>query len=210
MPLDLSSLPLFLAAATILLITPGPDMAFITAVGMTQGQRPAIMGAAGVGLSMFSHSVIAAAGLTAILAASSLAFDLVRIAGSAYLVFLAYKAFRSGTVMPGARPVSTGGLESFRQGFLTNLLNPKVILFTSLFLVQFASTGHGPAFVQVVSLGAVLALLAFAFFSALGTAAGTLGRFLMDSRACRAVLPRAYGTVFLLLAVRLLLVRQPS
>ncbi len=86
MPFDISVLPVFLAVSFVLLVTPGPDVAFIVATGVTEGRRPALWASVGISLAMFVHSVFAAAGVSAIVATSPLAFDVIRFGGAAYLI----------------------------------------------------------------------------------------------------------------------------
>ena len=103
MPFDISVLPVFLATVFVLLITPGPDVAFIVATGVAEGRRPALWASVGIALAMFAHSVFAAAGIAAIVATSDLAYDLIRFGGAAYLIYLAYKSFRSKPFVAGAQ-----------------------------------------------------------------------------------------------------------
>ena len=79
----------------VLLVTPGPDVAFIVAARVTEGRHPALWASSGIALAMFSHAVLAATGVAAIVAASPVAFDAIRFGGAAYLVSLAYKSFRA-------------------------------------------------------------------------------------------------------------------
>jgi threonine/homoserine/homoserine lactone efflux protein len=204
MPFDISVLPVFLATIFVLLITPGPDVAFIVATGVAEGRRPALWASVGIALAMFAHSVFAAAGIAAIVATSDLAYDLIRFGGAAYLIYLAYKSFRSKPFVAGAQITARSPVENFRRGLLTNLLNPKAILFSGVFLPQFASPDYGPVFQQIVALGAVLAVLGWLFQSALSIASGSLGQWLLSSARRQAFLERLMGVVFLGLAVRLL------
>jgi threonine/homoserine/homoserine lactone efflux protein len=201
---DISVLPVFLATVFILLITPGPDVAFIVATGVTEGRRPALWASVGISLAMFAHSVFAAAGIAAIVATSDLAYDLIRFGGAAYLIYLAYKSFRSKPFIAGAQITARSPVENFRRGLLTNLLNPKAILFSGVFLPQFASPAYGPVFQQIVALGAVLSVLGWLFQSALSIASGSFGQWLLSSARRQAFLERLMGVVFLGLAVRLL------
>jgi threonine/homoserine/homoserine lactone efflux protein len=201
---DISVLPVFLARVFILLITPGPDVAFIVATGVTEGRRPALWASVGISLAMFAHSVFAAAGIAAIVATSDLAYDLIRFGGAAYLIYLAYKSFRSKPFIAGAQITARSPVENFRRGLLTNLLNPKAILFSGVFLPQFASPAYGPVFQQIVALGAVLSVLGWLFQSALSIASGSFGQWLLSSARRQAFLERLMGVVFLGLAVRLL------
>ena len=204
MPFDSSVLPVFLATVFVLLITPGPDVAFIVATGVSEGRRPALWASAGISLAMFAHSVFAAAGIAAIVATSDLAYDLIRFGGAAYLIYLAYKSFRSNPFVAGAQITARSPVENFRRGLLTNLLNPKAILFSGVFLPQFASPAYGPVFQQIVALGAVLAVLGWLFQSALSIASGSFGQWLLSSARRQAFPERLMGVVFLGLAVRLL------
>ncbi|RPJ10177.1 MAG: LysE family translocator [Deltaproteobacteria bacterium] len=204
MPFDISVLPVFLATVFVLLITPGPDVAFIVATGVSEGRWPALWASVGISLAMFAHSVFAAAGIAAIVATSDLAYDLIRFGGAAYLIYLAYKSFRSNPFVAGAQITARSPVENFRRGLLTNLLNPKAILFSGVFLPQFASPAYGPVFQQIVALGAVLAVLGWLFQSALSIASGSFGQWLLSSARRQAFLERLMGVVFLGLAVRLL------
>lgn len=208
MPFDVSVLPAFLAISFVLLITPGPDVAFIIATGVTEGRRPALWASTGIALAMFSHAVFAAVGITAIVATSPLAFDVIRFGGAAYLVFLAYKSFRARPFEAGTQTTSRSPFENFRRGFLTNMLNPKAILFSGVFLPQFASPPFGPIFQQIVGLGAVLAFLGLLFQAALSIASGSLGQWLLSSPHRQVALERLMGIVFLGFAARLVMERK--
>ena len=204
MPFDISVLPVFLAASLVLLVTPGPDVAFIVATGVSEGRRPALWASAGISLAMFAHSVFAAAGVAAIVATSPVAFDVIHFGGAAYLIFLAYKSFRSKPFVAGSQVTARSPVENFRRGFITNLLNPKAILFSGVFLPQFASPSFGPIFQQIVGLGALLALLGLLFQAALSIASGSFGHWLLSSPRRQLLLERLMGVVFLGLAARLL------
>lgn len=210
MPFDISVLPVFLAVSFVLLATPGPDVAFIVATGMTEGRRPALWASVGIALAMFAHAVLAAAGVAAIVAASPLAFDVIRFGGAAYLIYLAIKSFRSSPFKATDQATSRSPMRNFQRGFLTNLLNPKAILFSGVFLPQFATPAYGPIFQQIVGLGAVLACLGLLFQSALSIASGSLGKWLLSSPRRQLFLERLMGVVFLGLAARLLMMEHKS
>jgi threonine/homoserine/homoserine lactone efflux protein len=210
MPFDISVLPSFLVVSIVLLATPGPDVAFIVATGMTEGRRPALWASVGIALAMFVHAVLAAAGVAAIVAASPLAFDVIRFGGAAYLIYLAIKSFRSTPFKADDQVTSRSPTKNFQRGFLTNLLNPKAILFSGVFLPQFASPAYGPLFPQIVGLGAVLACMGLLFQSALSIASGSFGQWLLSSPRRQLLLERLMGVVFLGLAARLLLMERKS
>jgi threonine/homoserine/homoserine lactone efflux protein len=210
MPFDISVLPIFLVVSFILLITPGPDIAFVVATGFTEGRRPALWASVGISLAMFVHSVLAAAGVAAVVASSPLAFDVIRFCGAAYLIYLALNCFRSVPVLAAAQATFRSPMRNFRRGFLTNLLNPKAILFSGVFLPQFASLAYGPLFQQIVGLGAVLACLGLLFQSILSIASGSLGQWLLSSNRRQLLLERLMGVVFVGLAARLIMMERDS
>ena len=207
---DPTVLPVFLTGALLLQISPGPDMAFVIATGFTQGRRAAAFGALGVSCSVFMHSLFAALGLSALFAASAVAFEIVRYVGIAYLLWLAYKSFRAGLPQTAGSTKTKSDRENFQRGFLSNLLNPKPIIFMSLFLIQLASPAFGSIFIQVVSLGALLALITFTFMASLAYAAGSVGRFMTSNQTYQAVLSKLMGVFFVGLAARLWFVKKPA
>jgi threonine/homoserine/homoserine lactone efflux protein len=210
MPFDISVLPVFLAVSFVLLVTPGPDVAFIVATGVTEGRRPALWASIGISLAMFVHSVLAAVGVAAIVATSTMAFDFIRFGGAAYLIYLAIKSFRSVPMQATAQATLRSPMRNFQRGFLTNLLNPKAILFSSVFLPQFATPAYGPMFQQIVGLGAVLACLGLLFQSVLSIASGSLGQWLLSSPRRQLFLERLMGVVFVGLAARLVLMERKN
>jgi len=130
--------------------------------------------------------------------------------GATYLIYLAVKAFRSKPFEAGTQLTVHSPLKNFQRGFLTNLLNPKAILFSGVFLPQFASPTYGPVFQQIVGLGAVLAGLGLLFQSVLSLASGSLGKWLLSSPHRQLLLERLMGIVFLGLAAKLLVMERKN
>ncbi|MBX3653494.1 MAG: LysE family translocator [Ramlibacter sp.] len=147
----------FALAALVLVLTPGPNMIYCVSRTLVQGRGAGLLSLAGVVLGFVVHMMAAALGLTALLAAVPLAFDIIRLAGAGYLLWLAWQAFKPGGRAPfEARPLPVdppGKL--FRMGFLTNLLNPKVAMFYLSFVPQFLHPERGSVLVQSLVLGAV-------------------------------------------------------
>jgi threonine/homoserine/homoserine lactone efflux protein len=139
--LELSQLLPFLAASLALNLTPGADMTYVIARSASQGRAV--------------HTVLAVVGVSALLQHSETAFLIVKYAGAAYLLYLAWKAIRSGDTAPSTeRHLGRAGLwRVFREGALTNLLNPKVALFILAFLPQFVDPAKGSAALQILLLG---------------------------------------------------------
>jgi threonine/homoserine/homoserine lactone efflux protein len=147
MPGD-ANLLLFLTASLVVIVAPGPDNILVLTRGVTLGRRAALVSATGASVGLVSHSLFAAAGLSALLAQSAVAVSVVKYAGAAYLIFLGVRALldRNSLVLAqGAPPV---GLRSvFTQAVASNVLNPKIAVFFLAYLPQFAdpSARHGAA-----------------------------------------------------------------
>ena len=137
---DLPVLAAFVVASIVLGITPGPDMTFFLSKTVSQSRAAGFAALGGVSVGVFVHSILVAAGLSAVLAASATAFTVLKIAGAAYLAYLAFDAVRNGSSLsldPNARAEPLRSV--FLKGMLINLLNPKVIIFFVTFLPQFVS-----------------------------------------------------------------------
>src|SRR5580698_4429407 len=144
----------FLTAAVILAITPGPGIFYVLARSLRGGRKEGVMSAAGTFLGGLVHVAAAAFGLSAILAASAIAFEIVRYAGAAYLIYLGYRMIRTrhqDAVMEAAG--ATNG--TFVQGVMTEVLNPKTALFFLSFIPQFVAVQHGHVAAQFLLLGAI-------------------------------------------------------
>jgi threonine/homoserine/homoserine lactone efflux protein len=146
-------LPFFVAALT-LNLTPGADMTYVIARSASQGRLAGISSAFGISAGSLVHSLLAALGLSALVMQSETAFQIIKFAGAAYLLYLAWKAWRSGSAdvrQPSAPRASLGRI--FVEGLLTNLLNPKVALFILAFLPLFVDPTHGSVARQILFLG---------------------------------------------------------
>ncbi|SFD90107.1 LysE family translocator [Roseivivax sediminis] len=197
---DAGTLLAFLGAALALNLTPGADVMFALASGAGGGRRVGVAAALGVSLGCLVHVALTAAGVAALLAAHPAAFDAIRYAGAAYLIWLAIRAWRAGpaTGEAGARGIG----RAVARGALTNVLNPKVALFILAFLPQFADPARGPVWAQMLALGGIFALTAFVVTAAYGAAGGALRHAL--ARRAR-WLNRIAAAVFAGLAARLVL-----
>jgi len=148
----------FLSGAFILALTPGADMAFVAATSVTKSWRAGWAAAAGIFFGCFVHISFAVFGLSALLMASETAFSVVKYAGAAYLLYLAYKALRNSqpaSIERANGPTATGYWGAFRRGFLINILNPKVGLFFLAFLPQFTDPAKGSPALQIFILGVI-------------------------------------------------------
>jgi threonine/homoserine/homoserine lactone efflux protein len=175
----------FLAASLALAVTPGPGVFYIVGRGLLQGRSHGLASVAGVALGNLGNAAAAALGLAALFSASSLAFDLVRYAGAAYLVFLGLRALRAASDGEMADAASPAGLgRAFREGLGVALLNPKTAVFFLAFLPQFMSGGAGPAS-QALILGALFVAIAAVTDTVYALAAGALAHRLQRFRNAR-------------------------
>lgn len=195
------SLWIFTLSGIVLNLTPGADVLFATASGIRGGPRIGALAGLGVGLGALWHVTLAAAGMSALLAASPAALWVLRWGGGAYLLFLAWKSWHARPETDGARGAGSGWA-ALRRGALTNMLNPKPVLFVLAFLPQFTDPARGPVWQQVVELGAIFALTGTIITMGYGALAG-----LVRQRLARrlGVLNRIAAVVFAGLAARLVL-----
>ena len=207
MTLPVHDLALFLSAALLLNLTPGPDMLFVAGASAARGRRAGVLAALGVGLGCGVHIALAAVGLSALLATSALAFGVVKWLGAAYLVWTGLSMLRARPAAPAAAGLAAPATRAvFWQGALTNALNPKVALFFLAFLPQFVDAGAPQQAVAFVALGVlftasgtvvnvIVALAAGSIAGAVaaGGSGGRVGRWLQ----------RAAGALFIGLGVKL-------
>ena len=205
----------FLVAACVVIAAPGPDSLNTLAIGMARGRREAVAYAAGVGVGCMTHTLWAVLGVSALVAASEALFNLVKLAGVAYLLWLGVQALRSrGGLSPSpqskgsASYAPTSRRRRFLQGLLTNALNPKVMLFFMAFLPQFADPALGAVGAQMAVMGLAFALITTAAYALLGASAGRVGERLLGRPGFALWLNRATGVLFIALALRLMLTER--
>jgi threonine/homoserine/homoserine lactone efflux protein len=210
MPLDLYLS--YLVAALVVIAAPGPDSLNSLAIGMARGRREGVAYALGVGVGCLVHTVWAMLGISAVVAASATLFNVIKWIGVAYLVWLGLQALRSsgGLAAMGAAPAGgRNALQRFRQGVLTNALNPKVMLFFLAFLPQFVDPQHGVAVIwQLALMGLTFTAITALAYSALAWSAGTVGARLVKQPRIAVWLERATGVVFIAMAARLALAER--
>jgi threonine/homoserine/homoserine lactone efflux protein len=198
---------LFFGAVMILIITPGPNMAFVLTSGAAYGWRGGVAAALGIGVVDLLFTLICAFGLAGLLSAYPAAFNAIRWAGAAYLLYLAVNCIRNaGQVNKADAPSAEPSRWAiFLRGLASNIANPKAILFFLVFIPQFIDARHGSVFAQFVLLGVALAVIGTLFHGSLG-ALGAAGAALAgQSTKTRRGLHFLQAAVFLLIAGRLLL-----
>lgn len=192
----------FIPAGLALNLTPGADMMFCLGQGLRAGPRAALAASAGISLGSFIHTGLAGLGLGALVAAVPLAFEAIRWAGVAYLLWLALHTLRHRSQAEAAPVVPR---RAFRTGLMVNLTNPKVILFVLAFVPQFVSPAAGPVLPQFLIFGALLALGGFVINGAVGVFAGGAGQRLAQGSG---VLDYLSASVFAALAARLAILER--
>ncbi|MGH6933907.1 MAG: LysE family translocator [Dongiaceae bacterium] len=203
---DPGTLAPFLVAALALNLTPGADMAYVIARAAGQGRAAGISSSFGIAAGSFLHSLLAAIGLSAILLHSEAAFQAIKYAGAAYLLYLAWKAVRdTGDARAGATRAPAGLWRIFFAGLLTNLLNPKVALFIMAFLPQFVAPARGNVAGQILFLGLLFNVGGTTVNLIVTQSIATAGRFVKASPRFGRLMQRLSALVFVGLALRLAL-----
>ena len=198
---------LFAATALVMVLTPGPNMIYLVSRSVSQGPRAGVVSLFGVVCAFLVHMTAAAAGLTALFLAVPLAYDVLKIAGAAYLLYLAWQAVKPGarsplqpTLLP---PDSRATL--FRMGFLTCLLNPKAAVLYLSILPQFVDPDRGSVFVQSVLLGTLQIAISFTFNLLIALSAAGLAAWFARKPAWLVAQRYLMGTVLGGLAVHMVL-----
>ncbi|HJW67410.1 MAG TPA: LysE family translocator [Gaiellaceae bacterium] len=194
---DPSRLALFVGAALLLLVVPGPSVFYIVTQSVSHGRRAGIASVAGITTGTLVHIAAATVGLSALLASSAVAFDVVKYLGAAYLIVIGVRRLAGFERAQEERARGTRDLgRLYRQGIVVNTLNPKTALFFLAFLPHFVDPSRGVAWVQVLLLGLLFATLGFLSDGTWALVAGTLGDRLRRSRRFPAVQRYVSGSVF--------------
>jgi threonine/homoserine/homoserine lactone efflux protein len=198
----------FLAAAAVITLAPGPDILMVLSLGAARGPRAGIVFGLGCACGCLSHTVLAALGVSVLIAASPWAFGVLRLCGGGYLIWLGLKALSTPAGAPaGVAGAITGPVAAlFRRGLVANALNPKVILFFLAFLPQFVSPSRGTPGLQMAQFGVLFTLQAAALFALTGAAAGRVGTWLGRRPGFGRWLDRGTGVLFVGLGLKLILV----
>ncbi len=206
--MDSATLLCFLGASLALTIAPGPDNIFVLTQGITRGRKSAVITALGMCSGISVHTSAAAFGISAIFYSSAVAFNLVKYAGAAYLLYLACKTLKDRSAVKLSTADDCGPMALFRRGFIMNVLNPKVAMFFLAFLPQFvtADTRHFP--LRMLLLGFIFMAQAVIIFSLIGFFSGSIGSFILARPAIARRFDWLTAGVFASLGVRLALTER--
>ena len=200
--------PLFLATGILLNLTPGPDTVYILGRSMAQGRRAGVASALGISVGSIFHTVAAALGLSAFLATSAFAFSILKLIGGAYLIFLGIRMFVQRKQHWDSADLFRGNGDpfiAFRQGILTNVLNPKVALFFLAFLPQFIDAGTSSKITAFLLLGLTFVTTGTIWCLMLAWLAAAFSTRLRGNIGIASILNRVVGSLFVFLGLRLAL-----
>jgi len=204
---SLESYLLFLAASVLLVLTPGPNLLYLVSRTLCQGRMAGFVSLAGTTTGFVVHILAASLGLSAVFLAVPVAYDALRWAGAAYLVYLAWDSVRAGSgglfaprTLPAAAPAKL-----FRMGLLTSILNPKVALFYLALFPQFVDPARGSVLGQSLVLGATQIVVAVIGDSMFVLAAALIARWLAERPLWAAVQRWVLASVFVAIAAKLAL-----
>lgn len=195
----------FLVVAVLVVITPGVDMALVTRNALLYGRRAALLTAFGVNVGIFFWVMAAALGLAAVIATSAEAFAVIKLAGAAYLIYLGLQALRSAHPAEAVARPAPSGRDALRQGFVSNLLNPKIAVFFTSLLPQFVHAGAAAR--ELLALGLLFNAIGVCWLVLYATLAAR-GRNVLARPRLKRVLDRVTGVVLIGLGARLALERR--
>ncbi len=198
----------FLGASVALTLAPGPDNIFVLTQGIARGRKPAIVTALGMCSGISVHTTAAAFGISAVFYSSIVAFNVVKFAGVAYLLYLAYRTLkeRSAIRLATADDRAAGAL--FKRGFIMNVLNPKVAMFFLAFLPQFITPGSGSFPLRMLLLGLIFMVQAVIIFCLIGFFSGSIGNFILARPRVAKYFDWLTAGVFASLGIRLALAER--
>ena len=201
----------FLLAVLTLFLSPGPNMAFVMSHGMAYGPRGGLAAALGIGSADVVLTALSATGVTAMIFAWTESFDVLRIAGAAYLLWLAIKTLSSPAYVstPGTSTANLSFAKIMRNAMLGSLLNPKALLFFMVFLPLFVNPAKGSITLQLVILGLLLSVASVVFNMTLGAFSGQLGTLVQRNPRVASFQKWLVSGVLAVLAVRMFLTERP-
>ncbi|MBV5302611.1 MAG: LysE family translocator [Chlorobium sp.] len=204
--IDSTVLLTFFMTSVILALSPGPDNLFVMAQSAQNGRSAGISVTLGLASGLMVHTLAVAVGLAAVVHSSAVAFSILKYIGAAYLLYLAWQAFRASTVTGQQEQVPVlSRVNLYRRGIIMNLTNPKVSLFFMAFLPQFANPRYGSMTAQFVQLGAVFIMATLLVFILISFLAGGFGDKFRNSSLAQKTVNRIASLLFIGLAFKLAL-----
>jgi len=207
--LDMNTLLMFSLASTLLALSPGPDNIFVLTQSMVKGAKAGVIITLGLCSGLIFHTSAVALGVAVIFQTSLFAFNILKIVGAGYLLYLAYMAFKDAsktTLHVDQKPLSLWAM--YRRGVFMNVTNPKVSIFFLAFLPQFTNPQNGFVTLQIFALGAIFMACALVVFSIIAFLSSKIGVWFTQTKNGEKILNRLAGTVFAALALKLALTQR--
>jgi threonine/homoserine/homoserine lactone efflux protein len=202
--ISIETITIFLAASVALSLAPGPDNIFVLTQSALYGRKAGILVTLGLCTGLLVHTAAVSLGVAAIFQTSVLAFNILKIVGAVYLLYLAFQAFRAGAAkLDEAGETKLVWQKLYSRGIIMNITNPKVAIFFLAFLPQFADPSRGSVTIQMLLFGALFIGSTLLIFGTVAWFAGFLGEWLKGSAKAQIIMNRVAGTVFAGLALRL-------
>jgi threonine/homoserine/homoserine lactone efflux protein len=204
------TLIMFITASTVLGFAPGPDNIFVLSQSVLYGRTAGFIITLGLCTGLLVHTAVVAFGVAAIFRTSALAFDILKYCGAAYLLYLAWRAFRTATGGAEGSGERLTAAQLYRRGIIMNVTNPKVSIFFLAFLPQFTDPSGGSMALQLIILGMIFIAVTLLVFGLISQLAGLIGRWFNRSPRGQIILNRMAGTIYIALAVKLIFTGQSS
>jgi threonine/homoserine/homoserine lactone efflux protein len=199
----------FVIASTLLSLAPGPDNIFVLMQSVLHGRRAGIIVTLGLCTGLLGHTLAVTLGVSAIFQVSTWAFTALKLIGAAYLIYLAWGAFKaSAEELPLTEQPVLSRWSLYKRGILMSSTNPKLAIFFMAFLPQFADPEKGGLSFQLMLLGGLFIIVGFVVMSLFAVLSGTIKGWLRDSERGQSVINKLAGTVFLGLALKLLMTER--
>lgn len=203
---DFSYWVIFLSAAFLLNISPGPDMLYLISKTMSHGKKTGIVTVFGLGTGAMVHTVFVALGISVIISTSIVAFNILKYIGATYLFYLGIKAIFSGGIKIDKHEKSINnqsGIKTYYQAVLVDVLNPKVAIFFMAFLPQFYRENNLSRIIQFLILGLIIILIGFVVETVIVLASDKISKILRESKYISKILDKILGTVLIGLGIKL-------
>ena len=199
----------FVVASTLLSLAPGPDNIFVLMQSVLHGRRAGIIVTLGLCTGLLGHTLAVTLGVSAIFQVSTWAFTALKLIGAAYLIYLAWGAFKaSAEELPLADQSVLSRWSLYKRGILMSSTNPKLAIFFMAFLPQFADPAKGDLSFQLMLLGGLFIIVGFVVMSLFALLSGTIKSWLRDSERGQSIINKLAGTVFCGLALKLLMTER--
>lgn len=199
----------FIVASTLLSLAPGPDNIFVLMQSVLHGRRAGIIVTLGLCTGLLGHTLAVTLGVSAIFQVSTWAFTALKLMGAAYLIYLAWGAFKaSAEELPLTEQPVLSRWSLYKRGILMSSTNPKLAIFFMAFLPQFTDPAKGDLSFQLMLLGGLFIIVGFIVMSLFALLSGTIKSWLRDSERGQSVINKLAGTVFLGLALKLLMTER--